>query len=210
MAVTLPAGLPLGQQVSLAAGKRLLLIDTTGEASEGHLLDFLRRHVEPAFRDEAVENTATPSRVDDPSEELQILEFSVGVGCYGIDARHVREVIASQALTEVPGTAPSVVGVISRGGRVLPVIDLNRWFKIEAAASGAARRIIVLISRCGDLGFLVDAVADIRKLSAAGLEPPSAALSSSVSDFLIGFAHAEHGLITILDAEGLAARATTG
>ena len=210
MAVTLPAGLPLGQRVSLAAGKRLVLIDTTGEASEDHLLEFLRHQVEPVFRDEAAEAAAAPTRAVDPSAELQFLEFSVAGECYGIEARYVREVIAPRALTVVPGAPASVVGVISHGGHVLPVVDLRHWFKLEAAADGSVKRIIVLISRSGDLGFLVDAVADIRRLPAGGLEPPSAALTCSVSDFLIGFAQAEHGLITILDAEGMAARVTTG
>lgn len=209
MAVTLPAGLPLGQRVTLAAGKRLILIDATGETPADHLLEFLIDQVEPAFRSDDAGNAPTP-RVINPASEIQIVEFSVDGASYGIDARLVREVIAARTLTVVPGTPASVIGVISRGGQVFPVVDLRRWFNLGEVADSQAKRIIVVTSQAGDLGFLVDSVADVRQLAAAMIEPPSAALACTVSEYLIGFVEAEHGLITILDVEGMAARAAAG
>jgi len=49
-AVTLPWGMEIGQELSIAAGARLLLADTTGEVHEDKLLQFFLERVEPAFQ----------------------------------------------------------------------------------------------------------------------------------------------------------------
>jgi len=49
-AVTLPWGLQIGQELSIAAGNRLLIADTTGEVPEDKLLQFFLEQVEPAFQ----------------------------------------------------------------------------------------------------------------------------------------------------------------
>ncbi len=49
-AVTLPWGMEIGRELSIAAGTRLLIADTTGEVPEDKLLQFFMEHVEPAFQ----------------------------------------------------------------------------------------------------------------------------------------------------------------
>ena len=48
--VTLPQGMTIGGDVSMAASSRLLLMDTTGETPEDKLLQFFIDYVEPAFQ----------------------------------------------------------------------------------------------------------------------------------------------------------------
>jgi len=48
--VTLPGGMKVSDEVSIAASDRLLLMDTTGELSEDRLLQFFMESVEPAFQ----------------------------------------------------------------------------------------------------------------------------------------------------------------
>ena len=48
--VTLPQGMTIGGEVSMAASTRLLLMDTTGEIPEDKLLQFFIDYVEPAFQ----------------------------------------------------------------------------------------------------------------------------------------------------------------
>lgn len=49
-AVTLPGGMDISDEVSIAAGDRLLIMDTTGEVPEDKLLQFYMEYVEPAFQ----------------------------------------------------------------------------------------------------------------------------------------------------------------
>jgi hypothetical protein len=48
--VTLPQGMTIGGDVTMAASGRLLLMDTTGEIPEDKLLQFFIDYVEPAFQ----------------------------------------------------------------------------------------------------------------------------------------------------------------
>lgn len=47
---TIPWGMTIADEVSIAAGDRLLIMDTTGEVPEDKLLQFYMEHVEPAFQ----------------------------------------------------------------------------------------------------------------------------------------------------------------
>lgn len=47
--VTLPAAMKILDEVSMAAGDRLILMDTTGEVPEDKLLQFFMEYVQPAF-----------------------------------------------------------------------------------------------------------------------------------------------------------------
>jgi hypothetical protein len=48
--VTLPQGMTIGEEVSMAAGERLLLVDTSGEIPDHKLLQFFIDYLEPAFQ----------------------------------------------------------------------------------------------------------------------------------------------------------------
>lgn len=48
--VTLPQGVVIGEEVSMAGGDRLLLMDTSGKISDAKLLEFFVDYLEPAFR----------------------------------------------------------------------------------------------------------------------------------------------------------------
>ena len=48
--ITLPASMKILEEVSMAAGDRLIIMDTTGEVPEDKLLQFYIQYVEPAFQ----------------------------------------------------------------------------------------------------------------------------------------------------------------
>ncbi len=48
--ITLPASMQISEEVSIASGERLVLMDTTGEVPEDKLLQFYMDQVEPAFQ----------------------------------------------------------------------------------------------------------------------------------------------------------------
>jgi len=48
--ITLPASMKILEEVSMAAGDRLIIMDTTGEVPEDKLLQFYMQYVEPAFQ----------------------------------------------------------------------------------------------------------------------------------------------------------------
>lgn len=96
---------------------------------------------------------------------------------YGVDVRHVREVVRGREVTPLPRAPALIEGVIDLRGAVLPVVDLGRALGGAPAVEGPAARIAVL--DVGDLAFglRVDAALEVIPVSPEDLRetPPLAA-----------------------------------
>lgn len=118
----------------------------------------------------------------------QYLTFFVGAEEYAIGILHVREILEFSGATRVPGTPPSVLGVINLRGRVVPVIDLARKFGSTASAI-TSRSCVVLVdveveSENLVVGLLADSVHEVVEIPAENIEPPPSFGTRVNIDFL--------------------------
>ena len=60
------------------------------------------------------------------------LTFHLGKEEFGIQVKHVREIMGVQDITAVPGTPPHLKGVINLRGKIIPVVDLRLKFNFPA------------------------------------------------------------------------------
>lgn len=60
------------------------------------------------------------------------LTFSLGKEEYGIEIKHVTEIVGLEKITEVPELPAYVKGIINLRGEIIPVIDVRLRFKKEA------------------------------------------------------------------------------
>ena len=104
------------------------------------------------------------------TNEFEIVEFSVGITTYGINVAKVREVINRVPVTQMPNTPPCVDGVFSLRGKVMPLVDLARV--LSAKREKEASKIIVCELNNFHVGFLVDEVSRIQRISWSAMEPP--------------------------------------
>lgn len=74
---------------------------------------------------------AEPETHGDP---VELVVFPLGSERYAVPASQVRGVVPLGEVTPVPCTPPSILGVVSHRGRVLPVIDLREVPDVDAAA----------------------------------------------------------------------------
>ena len=58
------------------------------------------------------------------TNELEILEFTVGGNSYGINVAKVREILPYQVPTPVPNSDPRVEGIFMPRDEILSIIDL--------------------------------------------------------------------------------------
>ncbi len=63
---------------------------------------------------------------------VELVVFPLGGERYAVPASEVRGVVPLEELTPVPCTPPSILGVISHRGRILPVVDLRDVNEDEA------------------------------------------------------------------------------
>lgn len=121
---------------------------------------------------------------------------------YGIEILKVVEIIKMMAITAVPRTPDFVRGVINLRGKVIPVVELRRKFKMEAREDTAETCIIVVSAslRQGgnvQMGILVDTVSEVLDVQASEIEPAPRFGASIDTDFICGMAKVK-GVVKIL------------
>jgi purine-binding chemotaxis protein CheW len=100
-----------------------------------------------------------------------VIAVRVGRAEFGIAIGVVREVVHVPSITRLPFPPPSVLGVVSIRGVVLPVVDLcDRLFGTPCDRAG--RLVIVEEEGQGEIALLVDAVLDLVPVGSGTQEPP--------------------------------------
>ncbi|NLN46382.1 MAG: purine-binding chemotaxis protein CheW, partial [Clostridiaceae bacterium] len=66
--------------------------------------------------------------VEEDTLKDKYLTFALGKDVYGIEIRHITEIIGIQHITEVPEVPSYVRGIINLRGRIVPVIDVRLKF----------------------------------------------------------------------------------
>ena len=132
------------------------------------------------------------------------MAFKLSEEEYGLDIMDVREILELMDITRVPRTKPFIRGVINLRGKVIPVIDLRKFFEMESREDTEQTVIIVVKYTFDDrninVGFLVDEVLEVLSVSSAQIEPPPAFGSGSLgTSFILGVAMVDERLIFLLD-----------
>ncbi len=135
--------------------------------------------------------------------ELQLVSFEVSGEEFAVDILAVQEINRMMDLTRVPQSPPEVEGVINLRGKIIPVLDLRRKFGMGSAERTEANRIIVVDVNNKVLGFIVDRVHEVLRISPDIVEPAPAMACSISSDFISGVAKLQDRLIILLDLQRL-------
>jgi len=131
---------------------------------------------------------------------LQLVTFKLGGEEFGVEIFKVHEIIRMLQITQVPNAPDFVHGVINLRGKVVPIISLRRRFSFEVAEGGDQNlRIIVVELNQVTVGFIVDSVSEVLKISPDIVEPPPAVLAGVASDHITGVAKLEDRLVILLD-----------
>lgn len=120
------------------------------------------------------------------TDERQLVLFQLAGANYGVDIYSVQRLIQVPDITKVPKAPAYVEGVIDVRGDIIPVINLIKRFGIEGGGVRENGRIV--ITEIGDqiVGFLVDAVSEVTRLSEQDIEPPSSVVGGHDIEFISG------------------------
>lgn len=133
-------------------------------------------------------------------ESLQIVSFRVGQEEFGLDILRVQEIIRHQHLTRVPNAPDCVDGVINLRGKVIPVIALRKRFGMEQQTQGGQSRIVVLEVQNMVLGFIVDSVPEVLRISSNAVVPLPR-LGKVEREYVSGVAKLDDRLLILLDVD---------
>lgn len=90
---------------------------------------------------------------------------------YGINVAKVREVINQVPVTQMPKSHPYVDGIFTLRGRVIPLVNLLRCLGSEDQES-TGKNIIISELNTYFVGYLVNEVSRIHRVSWSAMEPP--------------------------------------
>jgi len=121
-----------------------------------------------------------------PHGSLELLEFRLASERYAVETRHVVEVHPLRDLTPLPGTPPFIRGIVNLRGRILPVLDLKKFFDLPEQGVTDLHRIIVVRGNDLEFGLLADVVASVCRVAAETLTPALPTLSQIGAEFLKG------------------------
>ena len=146
--------------------------------------------------------------------------FYLGHESYGVPVLKVREIIRILEITPVPNTPRFIKGVANLRGKVIPVIDLRIRFALGDAAINERTCIVVMqvtlpSGNENQMGFIVDAVAEVVALNAGDIEPRPDFGAALDTRFIMGMAKVNKTVVTtlldidkVVDAETVARVAT--
>lgn len=132
---------------------------------------------------------------------LDLLLFRLERETYAIPSSSVREIIRHRTFTPVPGAPPTLPGIISQRGAILPIVEIRTILGLpEDELTRSARMVIVQHSEI-DMVLLVEQVFDLVSLEAQTVEAPPSALDPARARFIQGIARYEDRPVALLDLD---------
>ena len=139
--------------------------------------------------------------LENGTNELEVLEFTIGNNHYGINVAKVREIIPYQEVTPVPNTHPSIEGIFMPRDKIITVISLANELNLAVNNSNKSDMMIITNFNKLDIAFHVQSVMGIHRISWADIIKPEATLNTSETSVATGIIKLENKLIIILDFE---------
>ncbi|ACM22165.1 scaffold protein CheW associated with MCPs of classes 40H and 40+24H [Geotalea daltonii FRC-32] len=135
-------------------------------------------------------------------ELIQLVSFCLDHEEYGVNVLKVREIIRLLNITRVPNAPSYVDGVINLRGKVIPIISLRKKFNLPDAEIDKRTRIMVIESGSEMMGFIVDEVSEVIRISAHDIQPPPPVANSTIDlDCMSGVVNQAERLLVLLDLE---------
>jgi purine-binding chemotaxis protein CheW len=144
------------------------------------------------------------SETDLTAAIIQLVSFELDKEEYGVDVLAVREIIRLPDITKMPNTPDYVEGIINLRGTVVPIISLRKRFNLMDNEASRSSRILVMETSGGLNGFIVDAVAEVIRISSSEIQaPPAITLGNAAQECITGIVNHVERLLVVLDLNRL-------
>jgi purine-binding chemotaxis protein CheW len=135
----------------------------------------------------------------DDGKILQLVTFRLDNEEFGVDILKVQEINKMVDITRIPNAPPFVEGVINLRGKIIPIVDLRKRLGFDGRSFDKSTRIIVVELDGTVLGFIVDSVSEVLRISAGIVEPPPPLVSGIESEYIEGVGKLDNRLLILLE-----------
>ncbi len=139
------------------------------------------------------------------TNELEIVEFTIDGNLYGINVAKVREIIRyPDKVIHIPDSHPSFEGIANIRGQIIPIINLQRHLGTSVTTDKESSYIIISEFNKSMVGFCVNSVARIHRLSWSQIESPTGLLSTE-EGCVVAIVKFDDRMVLLLDFEKITA-----
>ena len=136
------------------------------------------------------------------NELIQLVSFNLGPEEYAVEVLKVREIIRMTSITHIPNTPPSIEGIINLRGKVIPIVSLRSRFNMMDSDNDQHTRIMVMDIAGKLMGFIVDGVSEVIRISSGEIQPPPSMVAGGVDqDFICGVIQHGQQLLLMLQLD---------
>lgn len=169
--------------IKLNSGKRLIMILDTKHLLSKDEIEALNRVAEKEGRKSAMQDDSG----NNLEEEIQVVTFKIEHEEYGILIEKVQEINRFTNVTSIPKTPKFVEGIINLRGEVIPLVDLRKRFELSDKERDEFTRVIIVNLSKMKLGFIVDSVDEVLRVSESSIDQVPPMLSGNIeSEFING------------------------
>lgn len=148
-----------------------------------------------ARRAEQLAETSEKTAIE---QSIDVLIFELEQEKIAIDMHYISEVLALEGLTHVPGIPDFVLGVISRRGEIIAIVDLVKFLGLPQKNNRA--NLLIIDTDAISFGIAIDGIIEITKLPKTAIQELPEQLPIEQAQFLSGVTKSG---ITLLNIEYL-------
>jgi purine-binding chemotaxis protein CheW len=130
---------------------------------------------------------------------IQIVVAELAKEEYGIPLMQVQEIIQPPEITRIPHMPEFVEGAINLRGKILPLVDLRKRFRLEKKEMADAARVIVVDIEGFSVGLVADAVADVIRLAPEAVDTILPVRARIDNEFISGIGKLDKRIIILLN-----------
>lgn len=119
-------------------------------------------------------------------DDIQVVEFLLGMEHFAIDLFDVKEVVEYTRITELPNAPQNIKGIIDLRGEITTILDIKQMMNIrqDSSRSETNSRIVVIDNKItkSKIGIIVDDVLSVSTFSRSDMDDTA---SSAIENLLI-------------------------
>jgi purine-binding chemotaxis protein CheW len=139
---------------------------------------------------------------EEDTQKGKFLTFILGRESYGLEIKHVTEIIGIQPITEVPELPEYIRGIVNLRGKIIPVMDVRLRFKKSFMEYNDRTCIIVIDIKDVYIGLIVDSVSEVISIPETEIVAPPD-ISKMGNKYIKGIGKVDNEVKLLLDCNKL-------
>lgn len=130
--------------------------------------------------------------------ENMYLNFCIGQGVYGVEIRHVLQIVGMQEINAMPEMPMYMKGFINLRGNVIPVVSMRERFGQNDDPYTERTCIVIVQVNNSEIGLIVDAIKETTTIEPDNISPHPNTIQGANSEYIMGIAQLDAGNMSIL------------